>query len=223
MGNGEWGLQHGVLHVLQVNLCFTVDPHAGAQLPHHGCTMGWRGINLCSSTWNTFSSSFFPLTLQGCCSHIFWDLSLAAVLQQIFPLNCVILEVLPPLLIVLPSNRSHLEYPGFGFVRRGGSFWELLPLYSLTTKTLLCKPNPQLIVISPETCTCSLWKHRCWPRPKMSQNTLQEITKLWPLIVLNLILFSHYFLKQLSPYMVRERLHHYFIWYLWQDKYEKNF
>lgn len=140
MGDVGCGLQHGVLHVLQGDLCFTVHPHEGAQLPHHGCIMGCRGINLCSNLEHIFFLPLhWPWGLQGGFSHIFSFLSPFTLLQWIFLLN----YVFPPLLMCSSSSRSHLEPPGIGSVRHGGSLWELLtevtpvfPLYqNLAMKT----------------------------------------------------------------------------------------
>lgn len=90
-------------HVLQMHLCFTVDPHAAASpWLHHGLQ---RNKSLLQHLEHVFFLPLhWPWGLQSCCCHIFSLLSPSTVLQWIFPLNYVILDVLPPLLQDLASS-----------------------------------------------------------------------------------------------------------------------
>jgi len=115
-------------------------------LPHCGLLHELQG-NLCSSTWSTFSPSFFTdLRAASHFFHIFSLLSPGAVAaaQIFFPLlNYVMLEMLPPPLMGsdLASGRSILEPSSTGFIRHGGSFWQLLtPIPSPLPKP--CHANP---------------------------------------------------------------------------------
>ena len=96
-------LWHGVLPVLQVDICSTMDLHGvqGDSLPHHGLLLHELQGNLCSGAWSTFSPVLlhWPWCLQNCFSHRVSLLSPAAfsVAQQLFPLfNYVTPEALPP-------------------------------------------------------------------------------------------------------------------------------
>jgi len=124
-----WGPFHG----LQVHICSTVDLHGlqGDNLPHHGLHHELQGKSLCSD----ISGTSFPLLLhrpwclQSCFFHIISLLSPHCCFTTGFflpLLKYVITELLPLSLIGLASGRSVLQPAGTGFIRHGGSFWQLL-------------------------------------------------------------------------------------------------
>jgi len=94
-------LHCGVLHGLQVDICYTVDLHGlqGDDLPHHGLLHGLQG-NLCSGTWSISSPSFF--TDLGVCRVVSLTYSQSSILAAI-----AILQVLFAFLNTSSQRRCH--------------------------------------------------------------------------------------------------------------------
>ncbi|KAK4822389.1 hypothetical protein QYF61_014159 [Mycteria americana] len=128
-------LQHGVLYGLQVDICSTVDLHAGGQPASPWSSPRAAGESLLRR-WSTSSPSFFTgLGVCGVVSFTYSHSSLWLQLPSFFPplLKYVITEVLPPSLmgLALASSRSALETAGISSMDIGeasSSFSQKPPL-----------------------------------------------------------------------------------------------
>ena len=113
-------LQHGALHGVIASFRHPPAPAWGS--------FHWLQVDLCSGAWSTFSPSPSLTLMSAELFHIF-SLSAANAVMQVFSpfLNCVVPEVLPPLLMgsALASSGSVLELAGTASVGHRGSFSQL--------------------------------------------------------------------------------------------------
>jgi len=136
-------LKRKVFHGLQVEICSTMDLHGlqGQNLPHHGLLHGLRG-NPAPGALPPPPSSLTLVSAVLVLPRILTRLlSCKMPLCSFSPLlKYVITEVLPLSLMgsALASGGSVLEPAGIGFIRHGGSFWQLL-----TEATPIAPPLPK--------------------------------------------------------------------------------